>query len=307
MYKETLDIRTIESLRDIPELIPVLREYYENWTFRVFNREKFTCKNYLSPNRRDFYKILFISKGVGVFTLGLNSFFIEKPTILFIHPNDIISWRNLSDESAGYFCLFKKSLIAEQPLLKSVIDKYGFFSNKNKSVICLKQSEVLLLNDLFEKMQTEEDNNNHLFEDAMCAYMQLIMVHCSRITNYPSPDVVPDELGHIHHFFELLENETAKVNKTTPIRIKTAKEYAAHLSLHPNYLNALLKKHTGQTISTHITGRLLEESKILLLQTDWSLQEISYSLGFSDVPNFHAFFKKNTGVNPAEFRRHGNS
>ncbi|MDD4994016.1 MAG: helix-turn-helix transcriptional regulator [Paludibacter sp.] len=241
---------------------------------------------------------------MGVFTIGLKSYFIDSPTILFIHPNDVISWRNLSDVSAGYYCLFQKSLIAEDPIIKASIDKYGLFADKSKSVITLNDSDIDPLNDLFVKMQAEEVNNGFLRIDAMTAYLQLIMVHCSRIKEFMPSTTVNGELEHVYHFFEILENETSNIRKSIPIRTKTAKEFAAQLSLHPNYLNALLKKHTGQTVSTHITGRFLEESKILLLQTDWSLGDISYSLGFSDAPNFYTFFKKNTGINPSEFRNH---
>jgi AraC-like DNA-binding protein len=73
--------------------------------------------------------------------------------------------------------------------------------------------------------------------------------------------------------------------------------------MHPNYLNAVLKKHTGQNASTHIRNRILDEAKALLVQTDWSLQDISFSVGFAEQPNFSQFFKKNTGFTPAEFRR----
>jgi AraC-like DNA-binding protein len=113
-----------------------------------------------------------------------------------------------------------------------------------------------------------------------------------KIGNFPKPDNVSDEYKFVHQFFQLLEQETTGINYTTPIRIKTAKEFAANLSVHPNHLNALLKKHTGQNISTHIKNRLLEEAKVLLLQTDWNLQDIGYSIGFADQPNFNLFFKK---------------
>lgn len=73
MPDKTLDAKTIDLLRDLPE-----------------------CRNYLSPNRRDFYKILLVTGGAGIFTMGLNTYYIDEPTILFIHPNDIISWKNLS-------------------------------------------------------------------------------------------------------------------------------------------------------------------------------------------------------------------
>ena len=109
MSIETLDIKSIEMLRDIPDIIPVVRPYFENWTIKVFNRETNRCKSYLSPNRRDFYKILFITGGLGVFTLGKNTYYIDEPTILFLHPNEIISWKNLAEESRGHYCLLKKN------------------------------------------------------------------------------------------------------------------------------------------------------------------------------------------------------
>jgi AraC-like DNA-binding protein len=299
----TLDSKTIDTLRNIPDLIPVYREYYEDWCIRVFNRKQHECRNYLSPNRREFYKILLVTEGIGVFTMGLNTYYIEEPTILFIHPNDIISWKNLSDVNGGFYCLFKKTFINEHPQLKSAIDKYHLFTDKTKSVIRLKPNEASKLERLYQQMQEEDLAGNSFSEDAMQAYLQLLLIESIKVGNFPQANYVSDEYKYIHQFFQLLEQETTNINYTTPIRIKTAKEFASTLLLHPNYLNALLKKHTGQNISTHIRNRLLEETKVLLVQTDWSLQDIGYSIGFSDQPNFNLFFKKNTGITPAEFRR----
>ncbi len=303
MASTTLDIKTIDTLRDLPDLIPVLREHVEDWTIRVFNREHHECRNYLSPNRREFYKVLLVTKGAGVFTMGLNTYYIDEPTILFIHPNDIISWKNLSDVSGGYYCLFRKTFLQEHPQLKATIDKYGLFTDKQRSVIRLGAADVEELSKLFARMQEEELSNDQLRDDAMQAYLQLLMVAGARVAHFPEPDSVSEEFRHVHEFFQLLEEETSHINHTSPIRIKTAKEFAANLALHPNHLNALLKKHTGQNVSTHIRNRLLEASKILLRQTDWPLQDIAYSIGFSEQPNFNLFFKKNTGFTPAEFRR----
>jgi AraC family transcriptional activator of pobA len=299
----TLDNRLIDTLRDLPDLIPVMRDYYESWTIRVFNREQHECRNYLSPNRRDFYKVLLVTKGAGVFTMGLNTYYIEEPTLLYIHPNDIISWKNLSDQSGGYYVLFKKSFINSHPQLKATIDKFGLFNEKHKSVIRLAEGELPILNHLFSSMKNEELSASEFKEDAMQAYLQLLMVESMKVGRFPKPDSVSEEFNHIHQFFNLLETETSGINYETPIRLKTAKEFASSLSVHPNHLNALLKKHTGQNVSTHIRNRLLEEAKVLLLQTDWTLQNISYSIGFAEQPSFNLFFKKNTGFTPAEFRK----
>lgn len=303
MIKTTLDSKVIDTLRDLPDMIPVLRDYFEEWTIRVFNREQHECRNYLSPNRRAFYKALLITKGTGVFTMGLNTYYIDEPTLLFIHPNDIISWRNLSEESGGFYVLFQKSFIQHHPQLKAVIDKFGLFSEKSKSVIRLTDDEIPRISQYFERMQEEELSNSDFKEDVMQAFLQLVMVESMKVARYPKPNQVTEDFTHIHHFFDLLEKETSGINFSSPIRIKTAKEFAGSLQLHPNYLNALLKKHTGQNASTHIRNRILDEAKALLVQTDWSLQDISYSIGFAEQPNFNLFFKKNTGYTPAEFRK----
>lgn len=244
-----------------------------------------------------------ITEGAGVFTMGLNTYYIEEPTILFIHPNDIISWKNLSDKAGGYYVLFKRNFINDHPQLKNTIDKYGLFNEKEKSVIRLKNSDLPMLNSLFERMGHEDLSNNQLKDDALQAYLQLLMVESMRVAQFPKPDNVSDEYHYIHQFFHLLEKETSGINYTSPIKMKTAKEFAASLSVHPNHLNAVLKKYTGQNVSTHIRNRLLEETKALLVQTDWTLQDIGYSIGFAEQPNFSLFFKKNTGITPAEFRR----
>lgn len=303
MIRKTLDSKTIDTLRDLPDMIPVFREFYDNWTIRVFNREQHECRNYLSPNRREFYKILLITKGAGVFTMGLNTYYIEEPTLLYIHPNDIISWKNLSEDSGGYYVLFKKDFINQHLQLKAVIDKFGLFTQKPRSVLRLEETEVPRISQYFEKMQEEELAGGDYQEDAMQALLQLLLVESMKVARHPKPDEVTEDYTHIHHFFDLLEKETSGINYSNPIRIKTAKEFAHSLQMHPNYLNALLKKHTGQNASTHIRNRILDEAKALLIQTDWSLEDISYSIGFAEQPSFNLFFKKNTGLTPAAFRR----
>ncbi len=302
--EKTLETKEIDMLRDIPDLLPVFRETFQRLPIRVFDRETYSCRNYLSPNRREFYKILMITGGAGIFTIGVNTYYIDGPTILFIHPSDIVSWRNLAlDKSGGYFCLFKKDLVERHPILKTTISRYDLFMDKSKSVIRLSPENVGVLTGLFNKMQQEEQAGEKFNEDAMQAYLQLLMIESARITDYPRPDHISEEFRHVHEFFHLLEEETSHINYSQPITIRTAKEFAANLSLHPNYLNDLLKKHTGQNVSTHIRNRLLEEAKTLLIQTEWSIQNIGYSLGFAEQSNFNLFFKKNAGITPAAFRK----
>lgn len=297
------EYNAIDTLRDFPDLTPIYRENITSKLVRVFNREIEDCRNYLSACRREFYKILMITGGYGNFTLGLNRYVINRPTIIFIHPNDIISWQKTSGESAGYYLLFKKDFINQQPILKATLDRITLFTDKSKGVIHVEDSVLPGFIRLWESMYTEQHNPDQLGYDAIQAYLQLMMIDSARMSDFLVPEPAGDEYGHVHRFFALLEQEISKVNYNEPMVMRTAKEFAATMLIHPNYLNRVLKKHTGQNVSAHIKGRILDECKALLLQTNWTLEQISYSVGFSDQPNFNFFFKKNTGLTPSEFRK----
>lgn len=285
-----------------PGTTPVYRNYYEDWNVKVVDREKSGCDNYLSPNRRDFYKIMLMTRGTGVKTIGNHNYRIDERTILFLHPNEIVCWRNATPTvGGGIFCMFKKRYLEQHPSLKWVIERHKFFTEKK--ILRLSESSTRAIHGLLTRMKAEAVVGGELAEEAMQAYLQLILVESLKGTDYAPTDEVATDYRHVYDFFELLERETNLANLDNPIRMRTAKEYAQKLNLNPSYLNGLVKKHTGQPVSTLIKNRLLEESKALLVQTDWTLQEISRIIGFADQPNFSQFFKKYVGVTPNEFRR----
>ena len=51
-----------------------------------------------------------------------------------------------------------------------------------------------------------------------------------------------------------------------------------------------------------IKGRIAEEAKILLKQTQWNVSEIAFTLGFDEVAHFSNFFKKQTSLSPLKYR-----
>lgn len=78
--------------------------------------------------------------------------------------------------------------------------------------------------------------------------------------------------------------------------------YASKLSISPNYLNILCRKHLNMSATQVIHYRILLESKRLLKSTSRSVKEIAFELGFVDHSYFSNFFKKQTGVTPRGFR-----
>ena len=307
MSKPILEIKQIEMLADISELIPAIVTHGDDWGIKVFNRASQHCQKYMPPNRRSFYKILFINEGDVIFTIGTETYYINKPTILFLHPNEICSWKNLSllngGCSTGHYILFKEEYLHQNPIIKILAERYRCFLTPANNIYQLEPNSADVIDRLFLNMHEEAAKNTLAGNDALLAHFQLLIIESARVGNRPQEQIaVNNDFRHIQRFFQLLEKEFSVVNYDMPLRIRKAQDFANELGLHPNYLNSLLKTHTGQSLSNYLIDRVLEESKVLLKQTDWNLQQIGYALGFNDQSNFSRFFKKSVGQTAMQYR-----
>jgi AraC family transcriptional activator of pobA len=103
-------------------------------------------------------------------------------------------------------------------------------------------------------------------------------------------------------FVDLLARQFPLTTPRQRVSLRTAKDFADHLAVHVNHLNKVLKERTGRTTTDLIGGRLVQEAKRLLRQSDWTLWEIADSLGFADVATFSHFFRRYVSVSPGTFR-----
>lgn len=144
-------------MKDVPGLMPVVWGYYDKWAIRSVSIERQeTPEIYLSPHRRDFYKVMLIVKADGFYTIGMKTFYINEPTILFIPPDEIICWKGVSGHSISHYCLFKKHFSEGHPVLKAAMAKYRLFTDSDKNVIRLQEKDLAVLTPLFLRMQEVE-------------------------------------------------------------------------------------------------------------------------------------------------------
>ncbi len=79
-------------------------------------------------------------------------------------------------------------------------------------------------------------------------------------------------------------------------------DISEHVNLSVSYLSKIFKEETGKSISEYINIVKVENSKLLLLDNDIPLIEVSYLAGFDDQSYFTKVFKRNTGTTPGRFR-----
>lgn len=83
------------------------------------------------------------------------------------------------------------------------------------------------------------------------------------------------------------------------ISLETA---AQHVFMNKNYLSALFRKETGSSFSKFLRDFRMKKAKILLRETDLSINEISEMTGFNTANYFIRVFKSEKMCTPIEYR-----
>lgn len=79
-------------------------------------------------------------------------------------------------------------------------------------------------------------------------------------------------------------------------------DLARECGLGVNRLGALFHQATGQSPRTYYETLRLEQAQQLLLDTDTTIKEIAWSLGFHSLPHFSNWFKSRKGESPRAFQ-----
>ena len=75
------------------------------------------------------------------------------------------------------------------------------------------------------------------------------------------------------------------------------------LGVSSNHLAVLFKNQYSLSPNDYICSKRIERAKELLESTNIPIVDIAYEIGFSSVSAFYAFFKKNVGATPKEYRQ----
>jgi AraC-type DNA-binding domain-containing proteins len=87
-----------------------------------------------------------------------------------------------------------------------------------------------------------------------------------------------------------------------PISRRSLTFYAKELHVSASYLNAICKKHMSTSAAQLVRSYVTHEAKRMLLESELRIKEIAFSLGFSNLPTFTKYFKKETGLSPKTFK-----
>lgn len=224
-------------------------------------------------------------------------------TLLFTTSKIPFGITTLNGVYKGISCIFKEDFITKNNSGYRLLE-FPIYKPGRQHVYSLTDNQNENFTGIYAKIFDEKLGDGNYKESLQRNYLLELIFNAQKldpVASYIKKNNTTEEIA--CSFIRLLESQFPIDNPQDVVKLKTAGEFAEHLSLHPNYLNRQVKLSKGRTVSDIINARIEQEAKILLKLTNWNIAQIANSLGFEEPPHFNSFFKKHTKVSPTDYRK----
>jgi len=234
---------------------------------------------------------------------GCNYYDYQKGTLVFISPGQVIDIETDGKvyQPMGHALVFHPDLIHGTSLGKC-INEYNFFSYNANEALHISDRERQIVMDCFSQIEFElQQGVDKHSKKLIASNIELFLNYCERF--YDRQFITRDKVnkGIIEKFDELL-NGYFTSSKPQKIGLPSVAYFAGELHLSANYFGDLIKKETGKSAKEYIQEKIIDIAKNKIFDTDKTVNEIAFELGFKYSQHFSRFFKNETGYTPKEFR-----
>ena len=153
-------------------------------------------------------------------------------------------------------------------------------ATQNLLIQCLHTAgfDILSTGNGLVRVQLVQDTVSTLPENQPCNSQESIFPSTSR-------------LREVFEFIELNYNQSISL-----------KEVAQAVGYSSAYLTDLVRRMTGKTVNNWIIERRIAEAKRLLLETDHSIEQIAFTVGYQNLNHFYSQFRKYHNKTPKAWR-----
>lgn len=278
-------------------VIDLDKNYPHKFNFQIHRFEDLLVNSRMSvpPNRWSYHRICLIKQGESEIISGIYKFTAKKNTLYVIPSRVISSSKNWTTDTRGYVILFNLDFFLLNNFSHQFIANRKLLNTSVRPYITLNSGQAEEFTRIFEAIWTEKKNKDQISDELIAVKILELLIIGERLFEQSNSDesILPSA-GVIHQFIELLDSHYSKEH--------SVKFYADRLSIHPNHLNALIKKQTGLSAKESIQNRIMLEAKYLLHSTNITVKQISIQLGFDDPNYFTTFFKRAEKLSPVNYR-----
>lgn len=244
------------------------------------------------PYRSYFYVVGLLHDGKCKIKIGPSEYIMQPRSLTLVGPGISRMWVQ-NDWSAANTTLFFTPDVFEKPFYNNFLIDFGFFKPGAKHVLDLEQNAYEEINKLITMIRSYETKAVR----AAALYLLLEQINLLYAGYVREQDTLTPGNKILMDFNQLLQENFHEQ--------KDVHFYADRLNVSPKQFSEIVKRETGKTAKRHIEDYVMFEAKSLLKQTEMSIKEIVYWLGFEDPSYFNRIFKSKENCTPAQYRQQG--
>lgn len=254
------------------------------------------------PFRPNYFSFLFVKSGNGIYTIDEHTFQVESNSIYFTNPSNYrtFGWDNIQEV---YLITFDEAFLRKY-LGEEVFERFPFLltetlSPKKASAEFYQKAEQIYLL-IYREFRGQSANKYRIIGNLLCVLLFYIK-------EYFWEDYNPIYEGNrqsqiVKSFKQQLELHYRDLGAGKTDMAYRVQDYAAAQRLNSGYLSTVIKAKTGKPIQSWISEKTISLAKSLLQNSEVTIKEITYRLGFSETAHFSNYFKKHTGTSPSLYR-----
>jgi len=230
------------------------------------------------------YQINYITQGEGIMETRDGTFPVREGSVILLRPNLWHRYKPLkntgwTEHYVGFNGVTADSMIRSSAILNELpVLQIGFH-----------ESVMNVFHDIFNYIKSEKPGYHQVCSG-------LVIHILGQIISIKKNEDFQNTLGKTVQKACLIIRDNLSANMNI-------EQLAMDLNINYSVFRKAFKKYTGLSPMQYHTSLRMKQALYLLANSNQSIKEISFSLGFCSVFYFSKLFKEKTGTTPGEYRR----
>lgn len=230
------------------------------------------------------YQLLYIVKGSGKFSNSNGTYDVSQGTVILLRPGVWHSYKPLKETGWCEFFIGFQGELADKFIKLSFPNEEQIFNiGHSRTLIDLYQQAIDVA--AYDRPGAQQ-------------LLSGIVVHMLSIVNF----TVRNETISTDRLDQIVERAKAIMQEKV-LQNVDLEALAAQLNISYSWFRKIFRDYTGHPPAKYFVLLKLRHAQFLLANTQESIKEIAFSLGFKSIEHFFTTFKRVTGYTPNAYRK----